>query len=160
MDVKFMERAIKVAKQGEQFDEVPVGAVVVFEGEIIAEAHNMKEQFGSALYHAEMIALSEAVKKIGNWRLHGCDVYVTLEPCAMCAGAMINSRVDNVYFGAYDQKAGCCGTLYNLPTDARFNHRPNVEGGIMESECAALLSDFFAKKRLQKKSKTTKPEEE
>ena len=138
MDEKYMRRAIEVAKQGEEYDEVPIGCVVVKDGEIIAEAHNRKEENKSALCHAEMLALAEAAGKIGDWRLYGCDVYVTLEPCAMCAGAMINSRVDNVFFGAYDQKAGCCGTLYNLPVDERFNHRPNVEGGILEEECAGL----------------------
>lgn len=151
MDEKYMRRAIDVAKQGEEYDEVPIGCVVVKDGEIIAEAHNRKEENKSALLHAEMLALAEAAGKIGDWRLYGCDVYVTLEPCAMCAGAMINSRVDNVFFGAYDQKAGCCGTLYNLPVDERFNHRPNVEGGILEEECAGLLSEFFRIKREQKK---------
>lgn len=146
-----MRRAIEVAKQGEKYDEVPIGCVVVSGDRIIAEAHNRKEEKKSALCHAEMLALSDAAEKIGDWRLYGCDVYVTLEPCAMCAGAMINSRVDNVYFGAYDQKAGCCGTLYNLPSDARFNHRPGVEGGILEEECGRLLSEFFQKKRVQKK---------
>jgi Cytosine/adenosine deaminases len=150
MDEKYMRRAIEVAKAGLPFDEVPVGAVIVKDGEIIAEAHNMKETENSAVAHAEIVALTKAVKVVGNWRLYGCDMYVTLEPCAMCAGAVINSHVDNVYFGAYDEKAGCCGTLYNLPQDVRFNHRAGVMGGILESECAALLSDYFKTKRKPK----------
>lgn len=153
MDEKFMKRAIKEAKKGAEWDEVPVGAVIVSDGKVIAAAHNEKERDGCAVSHAEISAIYKAVKKVGNWRLHGCDIYVTLEPCAMCAGALINSRIDNIYFGAYDEKAGCCGTLYNLPQDDRFNHRPNVQGGILAGECAALLSEFFAAKREEKKRK-------
>jgi tRNA(adenine34) deaminase len=150
MDIKFMERAIELAKKAAKLDEVPIGAVIVFDGKIIAEAHNQKEEKNCALYHAETVAIEKAVEHLKSWRLIGCDIYVTLEPCAMCAGALINSRIDNIYFGAYDQKAGCCGTLYNLPQDSRFNHRPNVLGGIMEKECIELLSNFFKAKRKNK----------
>lgn len=147
MEEKFMTQAIKVAIKGLEYDEVPIGAVIVKDGKIIARAHNKKEEKNCAVAHAEILAIQQAVKKVGNWRLHGCDIYVTLEPCPMCAGALINSRIDGIYFGAYDQKAGCCGTLYNLPTDERFNHRCKVQGGIMEKECAELLSNYFKQKR-------------
>lgn len=147
MEERLMRRAIELANEAATEEEVPIGAVIVYNGEIIAEAHNEKIQKKCALYHAEMLAIERAVKVVGDWRLIGCDLYVTLEPCPMCAGALINSRVDNIYFGAYDEKAGCCGTLYNLPEDTRFNHRPKVQGGILEAECAALLSDFFKKRR-------------
>lgn len=146
MDEKFMIRAIELAKEAAEIDEVPVGAVIVKDGRIIAEANNMKERDGCAVSHAEIVAVKRAAA-VAGWRLIGCDIYVTLEPCAMCAGALINSRIDNIYFGAYDPKAGCCGTLYNLPADKRFNHRPKVRGGILEKECAALLSGYFKTKR-------------
>lgn len=144
MDEKFMSRAIELAKQAETFDEVPIGAVIVLNGEIVAEGNNRKERDNSAISHAEIVALKNANEKLG-WYLSDCEMYVTLEPCAMCAGALINSRLKAVYFGAYDQKAGCCGTLYDLPTDKRFNHRLHVEGGILKDECAALLSEYFRK---------------
>lgn len=144
---KWMKKAIEQAKLGWKIDEVPIGAVVVKDGKIIARAHNLKEKKGCANYHAEMVAIEKACKKLGDWRLIGCDIYVTLEPCAMCTGALINARVDNIYFGAFDSKAGCCGTLYNLAQDKRFNHRPNALGGILEKECAGLLSQYFKEKR-------------
>lgn len=147
MDEKFMRRAIELANEAAKIDEVPIGAVIVRDGEIIAEAHNLKETDKCAVSHAEIVAIQRAVKVVGGWRLIGCDIYVTLEPCQMCAGALINSRIDNIYFGAYDQKAGCCGTLYNLPEDKRFNHRPNVQGGILERECADVLSAYFKARR-------------
>ena len=147
MQEKFMRRAIELAIKGMEFDEVPIGAVIVKNGEIIAEAHNEKELFNCAVYHAEVRAIERACKFVDNWYLDECDIYVTLEPCAMCAGAIINSRLDNIYFGAYDLKSGCCGSLYNLPTDTRFNHRLNVTGGILKEECAELLTNFFRGKR-------------
>ncbi|MEG1613600.1 MAG: nucleoside deaminase [Clostridia bacterium] len=150
MNEIFMKRAIDIAKQGLEFDEVPIGAVIVKNGEIIAEAHNLKETNNCAVFHAEIVAITLATKVLSSWRLHGCDIYVTLEPCPMCAGALINSRIDNIFFGAYDKKAGCCGTLYNLPQDVRFNHRVGVVGGILEGECVKLLSDYFKTKRISK----------
>lgn len=141
-----MKRALELAREAAEADEVPIGAVVVFNGEIVAEGQNRKERDGCAVSHAEIVAVTAAAKKLGWW-LQDCDLYVTLEPCAMCAGAIINSRIKNLYFGAYDDKGGCCGSLYDLPSDKRFNHFVNVEGGFMKEECAALLSDFFAKKR-------------
>ena len=151
MDTKYMEMAIEVAKAGTTYDEVPIGAVIVKDGEVLACCHNEKEERKCAIYHAEMVAISEATAKLGNWHLDDADLYVTLEPCPMCAGAIINSRIKNVYFGAYDTKAGACGTLLNLPTDSRFNHRANVVGGIMEEECASLLTNYFKQKRIENK---------
>ena len=143
----FMKLAIKEAKKAELIDEVPIGAVIVKDGKVIARAHNKKESKNQATRHAEIEAIEKATKKVNNWWLEDCDIYVTLEPCAMCAGALINSRLRNIYFGAYDKKAGCCGSLYNLPEDTRFNHRLKVEGGILEEECASLLTNYFKKKR-------------
>lgn len=142
-----MKMAIKEAMKAETFDEVPIGAIIVKDGKVIARAHNKKETKNQATRHAEIEAIEKATKKVNNWWLEDCDIYVTLEPCAMCAGALINSRLRSIYFGAYDKKAGCCGSLYNLPIDKRFNHRLNVEGGIMEEECASLLTNYFKKKR-------------
>lgn len=146
----FMKKAIAAAKRAAACDEVPVGAVIVKDGEIIATACNKKERDNCAVSHAEIVAIRKACKKLGNWYLDGCEMYVTLEPCPMCAGALINSRLDKLYFGAYDPKAGCCGSLYDLVGDGRFNHTLDAEGGIMREECAALLSNYFRLKRAQK----------
>ncbi len=140
---KFMLEAIKEAKKAEKENEVPIGAVLVCDGRIVARAHNKKNQSGNTLHHAELLLLERVMKKKGDWHLNDCDLFVTLEPCPMCAGACINARVRSVIFGAYDPKAGCCGTLYNLCEDARFNHRPKVVGGVCEAECGALLTNFF-----------------
>lgn len=147
IDIKFMKIAIKEAKKGTKYDEVPIGAVIVKDGKVIAKAHNKKEEKKCANYHAEIVAIEKACKKVGDWRLIGCDIYVTLEPCAMCTGALINARVDNIYFGAYDEKAGCCGSLYNLMEDGKFNHSSNVQGGILEKECGQMLTEYFRAKR-------------
>ena len=152
---KFMKLALKEAEKAVAEDEVPVGAVIVKDGRVIAKAYNRKEKKNCSNYHAEIVAIEKACKKIGDWRLNECDIFVTLEPCAMCAGALINARIGNIYFGAYDQKAGCCATLYNLPKDERFNHRPAlVEGGVLQEECAQILSEYFKTKRQQKKNNT------
>lgn len=142
-----MKIALAEAKKAAAEDEVPVGAVVVKDGNIIAKAHNRKEKKGMATRHAEIEALERASKKTGNWWLENCEVFVTLEPCAMCAGAMINCRIGKLYFGARDPKYGCCGSMYNLCEDRRFNHVVPVEGEIMEKECAAILSEYFKRKR-------------
>jgi tRNA(adenine34) deaminase len=126
---------------------VPVGCVIVRNGKIIARSHNKREFKGDATAHAEILCIQKACKKTGNFRLNGCDMYVTLEPCPMCAGAVINARIDRVFFGAYDEKAGCCGTLYNLAADGRFNHTAGVIGGVLEDQCALLLKKFFSLKR-------------
>jgi len=145
---KFMIRAIELAKACAELDEVPVGAVIVKDGEIVAESGNAKEREINALRHAEMIVLDEAAKKLGNWWLENCDLYVTLEPCAMCAGAMLNARIRTLYFGAYDPKGGACGSKIDVLKDGLFNHNVEVEGGYRSEECAALLSEFFKKKRI------------
>ncbi len=146
-DERFMKMAIDLAKEGALIDEVPVGAVIVKNGEVIAKAHNHKEQENNAICHAEIVALSKATKTIGNWWLENCEMYVTLEPCPMCAGAMINSRIKALYFGAYDEKSGAAGSKINLFESGLFNHDIEVSGGYMRDECASLLSDFFKNKR-------------
>ena len=143
----FMRQAILLAQKAASLDEVPVGAVIVQNDKVIARAYNTKNKKKDALLHAEISALRKAQKKLGDWHLNDCDLFVTLEPCPMCAGACINTRLRTIYFGAYDEKAGCCGTLYNLPQDTRFNHRPNVVGGVLEQECSTLLTQFFKNKR-------------
>ena len=139
---KFMLDALKEADKAPAEHEVPVGAVVVCEGKIIARAHNRRENKQSATAHAELLAIEKACRKLKSWRLVGCELYVTLEPCPMCAGAIINSRIDAVYFGASDPKAGCCGSVLNL-FEERFNHRPRLYRGPMEAECGRALRAFF-----------------
>ncbi|WP_407856284.1 tRNA adenosine(34) deaminase TadA [Enterococcus hailinensis] len=152
----FMQAAIDEAKKAEALVEVPIGAVVVYHGEIIGRGHNLREHSQDATSHAEMFAIREACKKLDNWRLEKCQIFVTLEPCPMCSGGMILSRVEEVYFGAYDPKGGTAGTLMNLLTDERFNHRAYVEGGILEAECGALLTNFFRQLRARKKKTSQK----
>ncbi len=144
-DEKFMRLAIDEAKQAECEDEVPVGAVIVRGGEVIASAYNTREYGKNALYHAEIKAIDAACKKLGGWRLVGCTMYVTLEPCPMCAGAIINARVERVVFGAPDHKAGAFGTMINLTDYPLF--KPEIVGGVLKDECAEMLSSFFKKKR-------------
>lgn len=152
-DEEFMLEAIKEANIGMvESDEVPIGAVIVMGGEIIARAHNLKETKKCAIYHAEMVALARATEYIGNWHLDDCTLYVTLEPCPMCVGAMINSRLGKLVFGAYDLKAGAISSVIHLNNDRRFNHRFDAVGGVLESECASLLSEFFKAKRTAKKA--------
>ncbi len=145
-DSKFMLEALKLAKNAFKEGEVPVGAVIVFDGQIIAKGQNKREKEHNSLYHAEIEAINEACRILGRWRLEGCTLYVTLEPCPMCTGAIINSRIDRVVFGAYDEKAGSMGTLVNL-CNFDYNHRPGITGGYMESECKKVLSEFFEKLR-------------
>ena len=130
--------------------QTPVGAVIVRNGKVISGGRNRRENGKNALYHAEISAINSACKALGGWRLHECDLYVTLEPCPMCAGAIINSRIKNVYFGAHDKKAGSFGSIVNL-SELPYNHKPNIEGGILEEECANVLSEFFKELRINKK---------
>lgn len=146
-DEKYMRQAIELARECAEHDEVPIGAVVVKHGEVIATGVNFKERENNAICHAEVVALSRATQAIGNWWLEDCELYVTLEPCPMCAGAMLNSRIRALYFGAYDEKSGACGSKINLLEKGLFNHDIIVEGGFLREECAELLSDFFKKKR-------------
>ncbi|WP_232698965.1 tRNA adenosine(34) deaminase TadA [Brevibacillus daliensis] len=147
----YMQQAIEEAKKAEQLGEVPIGAVVVRNGEIVGRGHNLRETQKDPTLHAEMIAIREASKNLGGWRLVGCTLYVTLEPCPMCAGAIVQSRVEGVYFGAIDPKAGCTGTLMNLCEEPRFNHQVPVFAGILEDECKELLKNFFRQLRKKKK---------
>ena len=142
MENKYMRAALNEAKKCEAEGEVPVGAVIVKDGEIIATGRNRRETGKNALYHAELEAIDKACKALGGWRLFGCDLYVTLEPCPMCAGAIINSRIKTVYFGAYDNKAGSFGSVADF-NRIPYNHKPEIIGGIMENECAEMLSAFF-----------------
>ena len=144
----FMMEAIKEAKKAANKDEVPVGAVIVHNGEIIARGYNVREHKKSPLGHAEIIAIDKAAKKLGGWRLLNCELYVTLEPCPMCTGAALQARISKIYFGAPDPKAGCCGSLYRLHEDERFNHTMNVEGHILFEECSGLLKEYFGNKRI------------
>ena len=143
MEEKFMKEALKQAKKAASIGETPIGAVIVRDGEIIARGYNKRETKKNALLHAEIIAINKACKKLGGWRLPRCEMYVTLEPCPMCAGAIINSRIENVYFGAYDKKSGCAGSVINLFESGMFNHNVNVTGGITEDKCASILTEFF-----------------
>ena len=144
-DLRWMAEALAEARRAAELGEVPVGAVVVDgAGEIVSRAHNTKETNGDPLGHAEVLALRQAAARVGGWRLSGCTLYATLEPCAMCAGALVNSRVRRLVFGTEDPKAGFCGTLGNLVQDPRLNHRLEVTSGVMREECSAVLKGFFA----------------
>ena len=145
---RFMKEAIKEAKKAADKLEVPVGAVIVKEGKIIARGHNLKETKTDTTKHAEIIAIQKASKKLNSWRLLDCEMYVTLEPCTMCAGALINSRIKKVYIGASDKKTGAVGSVLNLFEDYIFNHKVEVENGILKEECEKQLKEFF--KRLRK----------
>ena len=149
----YMNQALKEAEKAYQKLEVPVGAVIVKDGKIIARAHNQKETKTDTTKHAEILAIQKASKKLKSWRLIDCEMYVTLEPCSMCAGAMINSRIKKVYIGAMDEKTGAVGSVLNLFEDYTFNHRVEVETGIMEKECQETLKRFFKELRILKQSK-------
>lgn len=140
---QFMEQAFELALAAKSHGDVPVGAIVVHDGKIIGRGENRRQMNKDPFAHAEIIAIKDAAKTLGSWNLSDCSLYVTLEPCPMCAGSVIVSRIKNVYFGAFDRELGCCGTLYNLPEDERMNHRANVFGGILENECSKMLSEFF-----------------
>lgn len=140
---KFMKEALKEAQKAYEKLEVPVGAVIVKDGKIIARGHNLKETKKDTTRHAEIIAIEKASKKLGAWRLLDCEMYVTLEPCSMCAGAMINSRIKKLYIGAIDEKTGAVGSVLNLLEDYKFNHNIEVEKGILKEDCEKILKDFF-----------------
>lgn len=144
---KWMKEAIKQAKKAAQKDEVPIGCVIVKDDQIIARAYNKREMKQCSTAHAEILAIEKACKKLGSWRLEDCDLYVTLEPCPMCSGAIIQSRIRNVIFGAYDPKGGCMGSNMNINDVRGFNHYPDIEGGILQDECSRLLKEFFKAKR-------------
>ena len=150
-DEYFMQIALEEAKKAYDLGEVPVGAVIVQEDNVISKAHNLREIEKQAIAHAEILAIEKACNTLGGWRLPRCTLYVTLEPCPMCAGAIINSRIDRVVFGAYDFKAGSCGSIVNL-FELDYNHKPILCGGVLQEECVSLLKSFF--KELRKKKNT------
>ncbi|WP_085993766.1 tRNA adenosine(34) deaminase TadA [Oceanobacillus senegalensis] len=150
-DETYMIIAIEEAKKARDIDEVPIGAVIVYQNEVIATGYNVRETSQTTLSHAELMAIEVANKKVGSWRLEDCTLYVTLEPCPMCAGAIVQSRIKRVVFGASDLKAGCAGTLMNLLEEPRFNHQVEVTKGVLEEECSTLLTDFFRDLRQRKK---------
>ena len=146
-----MALAIEEAKKAEKINEVPIGAVIVYKGEVIGTGHNIRESSQQTLSHAELFAIQEANQYLGSWCLEDCTLYVTLEPCPMCAGAIVQSRIKRVVYGAVDKKAGCAGTLMNLLQEQQFNHQVEVTSGVLQTECRALLQDFFRHLRKEKK---------
>lgn len=149
-DETYMKMALQEAAAAFRLGEVPIGAVVVRRGDVIARAHNLREFNKSATAHAELLAIQEACRVAGGWRLTDTTLYVTVEPCPMCAGAILQARIDRVVFGALDPKAGACGSLLNFLQDERFNHQVEIEGGVLEEACAAMMKDFFRQLRGKK----------
>ena len=150
-DNKYMKEALKEAQKSYNKEEIPVGAVIVKDGKIIGRGHNLKETKNDTTNHAEIIAIRKASKKLKSWRLTGCTMYVTLEPCTMCAGALIQARLDKVVIGTMDEKTGACGSVLNVVEDYKFNHRVEIEKGVMEKECKSIIQEFFKKLRGKKK---------
>lgn len=150
-DIKFMREALKQAKKAEAIAEVPIGCVIVYRGKIIGRGYNKRNQQGSTLAHAELLAISKASKKLGDWRLEDCTMYVTLEPCPMCAGAIVQARIPKVMIGAMNPKAGCAGSILNLLEERRFNHQVETKRGLLEEECQILLKEFFQNLRQRKR---------
>lgn len=151
MDELYMKEALKEGEKAYQLDEVPVGAVIVYEGRIIARGYNKKESTNNPLDHGELIAIKEASDHLGTWRLEGCTMYVTLEPCMMCGGAIVNSRMDRLVIGARDYKRGCCGTVDDFLGADWQNHRLQVEFGVLEGQCSNILTMFFGQLRKKRK---------
>lgn len=155
LDERFMRQAIAQAKKAEKLGEVPIGCVIVSDGRVIARGYNRRNTEKSVLGHAELAAMKKASKKLGDWRLEGCTMYVTLEPCQMCAGAAVQARLDRVVIGAMNAKAGCAGSIINLLDMAQFNHQIPTARGVLETECSRLLSDFFKRLRAGKNKITS-----
>lgn len=151
-DKKFMKLAVKEALKAKEKDEVPIGAVLVLDGKVISRAYNKMEREQKATAHAEILAIEKANKKLKSWRLDGAELYVTIEPCSMCAGAIVNARIKKVYFGAYEKKSGCAVSKYPVLTDAGLNHSTEFEGGLEEETCAEIIKNYFKGKRNTKKS--------
>lgn len=143
--------ALEQAREAAQHGDVPVGAILVREGKVVALGHNRREIDGDPTAHAEIVALREAALDLGHWRLEGCTLYVTLEPCPMCAGALVNARIPNLVFGAFDPKAGATGSLMNICQDPRLNHRLEILNGVLAEECSSILKEFFRSRRRQKR---------
>ena len=153
IDQRFMKLAIDQAFIAAENGDVPVGVVIVFENRVIAKAHNQRQLLNDPTAHAEIIALTQAAEAVGNWRLNGCTIYVTLEPCPMCAGALVMARIDRLVFGCKDPKAGACGSLYNIVQDERLNHNMDITSGVLDTECGQVLSDFFKVRRDENNNK-------
>lgn len=152
-----MKEALKEAELAYEAGEIPIGAVIEKDGHIIARGHNMTETWKDPTAHAEMIAIRKASEVLGGWRLPGCSIYVTVEPCCMCAGAMVWARIENIYIGTMDEKAGACGSVFNIPQTDKLNHRINIETGIMEEQCRSLMKNFF--RELRNRNNKNKSEE-
>jgi tRNA(adenine34) deaminase len=146
-DHAYMQMALEKARLAPSFGEVPIGAVLVMDGQVLAQAHNFRELWQDPTAHAEVVVIREAATRLGSWRLNGATLYVTLEPCAMCAGAIIQSRISRLVFGAMDPKAGACGSLFNLPEERRLNHRVQVMGGVLQRDSQELMQHFFRQLR-------------
>lgn len=146
-DEDYMREALALARRGYELGEVPIGAVIVYDGQIVAASHNLKEARRDPTAHAEMVAISAATQALGRWRLTGCMMYVTIEPCAMCAGALVLARIDRLVYGAADPKAGAVGSIMDIARHERLNHRVEVTGGVLAEECGALVSTFFQARR-------------
>ncbi len=149
---RFMKEAVKQAKKAYALEEVPIGCVIVYEGKIIGRGYNRRMTDKTALAHAELRAIKRACKVMGDWRLDDCEMYVTLEPCQMCSGAIVQSRIKKVYIGCMNPKAGCAGSIINMLQVPQFNHQVEIEKGVLEDECSAMLSDFFKELRIKQKS--------
>ena len=152
LDQKFMRAAIAQARKAEALDEVPIGCVIVYQGKIIARGYNRRNTDLNTISHAEMNAIRKASRKLGDWRLEGCTIYITLEPCQMCSGAIVQSRIDRCVIGAMNPKAGCAGSVMNLLQVAQFNHQVEITRGVLEEECSSMLSSFFRRLRDNKRS--------
>lgn len=155
---KFMKEALKQAKKAYQLNEVPIGCVITYQDKIIARGYNRRNTDKNTLAHAEITAINKASKKIGDWRLEGCTLYVTLEPCQMCAGAIVQSRIDKVVIGSMNSKAGCAGSIINILQMKEFNHQVETEYGVLEEECSEILKQFFKELRMENKNKKNKNE--
>lgn len=151
LDERYMKQAIRQARKAEALEEVPIGCVITYEGKVIARGYNRRNVDKNTLAHAELAAIRKASKKLGDWRLEGCTMYVTLEPCQMCAGALVQARISRVVIGSMNPKAGCGGSVLNLLQMPQFNHQIEVERGVLEEECSAMLSSFFKNLRERKK---------
>jgi tRNA(adenine34) deaminase len=152
IDERYMKSAIDAARIADENGDVPIGAVIVHQGQIIAKAYNQREQLKDPTAHAEIIALTQAAAALESWRLNGCTIYVTLEPCPMCAGALVLARIDRLVFGCADPKTGACGSLYNIVRDERLNHRLEVTSSVLADECTKQLQDFFSRRRIENKN--------
>lgn len=155
MNEYFMKIALAEAKKARKKGEVPIGAVVVRNGKVISKAHNLRENKNVATYHAELLAIEKACKKLNSWRLDDCELYVTLEPCVMCAGAIINARIKKVYYGANEPKGGACESKFSLLSSGVLNWQTEYEGGLMAEECSSIITDFFRSRREENKIKVT-----